>query len=150
VTNLEGRIEAVIFDLDDTLINWGGQAITWEQFFGPRTNTIHRYLCEDGHKLPSADEFYSIIDQATRATWEEAKKTWIIPSIGDMLLQVFIDLGLDVDRIDIHQILVVYDWAPLPGVVPYDDTHVVLQEIRNRGYKIGLLSNVPGRQINSG
>lgn len=141
MTNLEGRIEAVIFDLDDTLINWGGQAITWEQFFGPRTNTIHRYLCEDGHKLPPADEFYSIIDQATRATWEEAKKTWIIPSIGDMLLQVFIDLGLDVDRIDIHQILVVYDWAPLPGVVPYDDTHVVLQEIRNRGYKIGLLTN---------
>ena len=136
-----GRIEAVIFDLDDTLIDWGGQSITWEQFFGPRTNTIHRYLVDSNHKLPPADEFYSIIDQATRSTWEEAKKTWIIPSIGDMLLKIFIDLGLDVDRIDINQILVVYDWGPLPGVVPYPDTIPVLEELRHRGYKIGLLTN---------
>lgn len=136
-----GRIEAVIFDLDDTLTDWGGQAITWEQFFGQRTNTIHRFLSESNHKLPPVDEFYTIIDQATRNTWEEAKKTWIIPSIGDMMLQVFIDLGLDIDRIDIHEILVIYDWGPLPGVVPYADTIPVLEELRDRGYKIGLLTN---------
>jgi len=141
VANRQGHIEAVIFDLDDTLIDWGGQAITWDQFFGPRTNAIHRHLCEQNHHLPPADEFYAIIDQATRATWEEAKKTWIIPSIGDMLLHIFIDLGLDVDRIDIHQILVIYDWGPLPGVAPFEDTIQVLEELRRRGYKIGLLTN---------
>jgi putative hydrolase of the HAD superfamily len=141
VTTSRGRIEAVIFDLDDTLIDWGGQAITWEQFFGPRTHAIHRYLTECGHRLPPADEFYSIIDLATRNTWEEAKKSWIIPSIGDMLLHVFVDLGLDTDRIDIGEILIIYDWGPLPGVVPYDDTIPVLKELRNRGYKIGLLTN---------
>jgi putative hydrolase of the HAD superfamily len=134
-------IEAVIFDLDDTLIDWGGQAITWEQFFGPRTKKIHSHLVALNHELPPFDDFYVIVDQATRATWEEAKKTWKIPSIGDMLLQIFIDLGLDVDRIDIHEILVIYDWGPLPGVVPYEDTIPVLEELRKRGYKIGLLTN---------
>lgn len=57
------------------------------------------------------------------------------------MLQVFIDLGLDIDRIDIHEILVIYDWGPLPGVVPYADTIPVLEELRDRGYKIGLLTN---------
>lgn len=136
-----GPIEAVIFDLDDTLIDWGRQAITWEQFFGPRTNKIHRYLSDSSHQLPPEAEFYKIIDQATRATWEEAKKTWIIPSIGDMLLKVFTDLDLEIDRIDIHEILVIYDWGPLPGVVPFQDTIPVLEELRRRGYKIGLLTN---------
>lgn len=135
------QIDAVIFDLDDTLIDWGGQAITWDQFFGPRTNRIHLYLSEGGYNLPSPDEFYRVIDQATRDVWEEAKKTWVIPSIGDMLLEVFADLGVDIEQIDIDEILDIYDWGPLPGVVPYQDTIQVLSEIRRRGYKIGLLTN---------
>jgi putative hydrolase of the HAD superfamily len=136
-----GSIAAVIFDLDDTLIDWGGQAITWEQFFGPRTNAIHRYLSERGHELPSADEFYDLIHQATLDQWEQAKRTWEISSLGMMLVDIFASLGLDMDRIDIEEILVVYDWRPLPGVVPYADTIDVLRQIRERGYKIGLVTN---------
>ena len=136
-----GPIEAVIFDLDDTLIDWGGQSITWEQFFGPRTNAIHGYLSGQNQNLPPADEFYAIIDQATRATWEKAKKTWIIPTIGEMLLEVFEDLGLDTSQIDMEEVLEIYDWGPLPGVKPYKDTIPVLEELRRRGYKIGLMTN---------
>jgi putative hydrolase of the HAD superfamily len=64
-----------------------------------------------------------------------------MPSISEMMLQVFENLGLDLDRIDMHEVLLVYDWRPLPGVVPYDDTFEVLEELKCRGYKIGLLTN---------
>ncbi|MCP4417004.1 MAG: HAD family hydrolase, partial [Chloroflexi bacterium] len=38
-------------------------------------------------------------------------------------------------------ILCVYDWTPLPGVVPFDDTLAVLDYLKKSGYKIGLITN---------
>jgi HAD superfamily hydrolase (TIGR01509 family) len=135
------QIEAVIFDLDDTLIDWADAAMTWQEFARPRTDKVHHYLIDRGHILPQPDAFYGIVDMAMFETWEEAKKTYQIQSISQMLLGVFERLGLDISQIDMNEVLRVYNWGPLPGVKPFPDTKSVLLEIRQRGYKVGLLTN---------
>lgn len=135
------HIEAVIFDLDDTLISWAEPALGWDEFTRPKSDNIYHFLSEAGYQLPAADDFHATIGQAIRDTWSEAKKTWTIPSMGEVLFQVFADLGLDCSQLNVEEVLRVYDWGPVPGVVPYEDAIPVLAELRRRGYKLGLLTN---------
>jgi putative hydrolase of the HAD superfamily len=135
------RIEAVLFDLDDTLIDWAGVSVTYEEYFHPRVSRLHDLLTDKGYELPPTSEFQSILDQAISDTWEEAKKTWVIKSYGDILSQVLLNLGLIVEGIDIDELLRVFDCGAWPGVVNFPDTIPVLEELRTRGYKIGLLTN---------
>ena len=135
------RIEAVLFDLDDTLIDWANIEASREEFYQPRVKRLHDYLTGLGLDLPKVDKFQSIIDQAIFATWEEAKKTWSIRSYGDVLDQVLLGIGLDVDGLDTNEMLRIFGWDPWPGVVVFPDTISVLEELRDRGYELGLLTN---------
>lgn len=134
-------IEAIVFDLDDTLIDWAQPTVTREDFYQPRIAAIHSYITQSGHTLPPVDDFFQIVDEAITAAWTEAKVNWEIPSFGDVLCLVFVNLGLDVSRIDINEVLRVFDWQPRPGVILFPDTIAVLQELRQRGYKIGMVTN---------
>lgn len=134
-------IEAIVFDLDDTLIDWAQPTITREDFYQPRIAAIHSHITQSGHTLPPVDEFFQIVDEAITAAWTEAKKDWEIPSFGDVLCLILDNLGLDVNQIDINKILRVFDWQPRPGVVLFPDTIPVLQELHQRGYKIGMVTN---------
>lgn len=135
------KIDTVIFDLDDTLIDWAEPSLTWTEFTRPKVEEVRRYLLGCGHYLPEADKFHEIVDAAMRQTWADAMEDWLIPSMGEVLCRIFADLGLDPERIDISEVLRRYDWGPVPGVVPYPDTRQVLATLRQNGYKIGLLTN---------
>lgn len=134
-------VEAIVFDLDDTLIDWAQPTVSREDFYRPRIAAIHSHMTISGHTLPPVDEFYQIVDEAIIAAWTDAKKTWKIPSFGDVLCLVFTGLGIDAGRVDINEVLHVFDWQPRPGVVPFPDTIPVLQELRRRDYKIGMVTN---------
>ena len=135
------RIDTVIFDLDDTLIDWSNQAVSWQDFAQPRTENVRRFLIESGYGMPPAQEFYTRIDVAISLLWNKAKETCLIQSIGDMLFDELVKMGHDVRSLDMRALLEKYDWQPFPGVQPFDDTHTVLQILQEKGYKIGLLTN---------
>jgi putative hydrolase of the HAD superfamily len=135
------RIEAVLFDLDDTLIDWADVTVSRDEYYRPRVRRLRDFLMDKGYELPPASEFQSILDQAIFATWEEAKKTWIIKSYGAIFSQVLLNMGLIIEGLDIDELLRLFDWNAWPGVVNFPDTIPVLEELRWRGYKIGLLTN---------
>lgn len=135
------RILAVLFDLDDTLISWERPLADRETFYLPRIEKVHAYLTEAGHSLPSCHEFWEAIDQAVMAMWAEAKLTLRITSLGRLLEQLLENLGLDTSRLDVDQVLRVFDWAPRPGVTLFPETLPVLNALRDDGYKTGLLTN---------
>ena len=135
------RFEAVLFDLDDTLISWAHPTTSREDFYLPRVEKVHAYLSDAGYVLPSCPEFWNHLNTAITTMWGKAKKTWRITSLGRLLGQVFEDLGLETDELDVDQVLRVFDWAPRPGVELFPDTLPVLDTLRRQEYKIGLLTN---------
>jgi putative hydrolase of the HAD superfamily len=134
-------IKAVIFDLDDTLISWSEPSVEWDEFHLGRVELIHSYLAGEGHSLPETKEFHHFIRDRLRQTWDNARGEWVIPSFDKVLRQIFTDLNLDVDRVDMQTVLERYNWGPFPGVVLFEDAIPVLEELRRRGYKIGLVTN---------
>jgi len=134
-------IRAVLFDLDDTLISWERPLDTDEAFYLPRVEKVHAYLTANGHEMPPFNELWEAINQAIMAMWAEAKRTWHVTSLGQLLEQLFEDLGLDNGRLDIDQVLRVLDWAPRPGVELFPETLPVLNGLRQKGYRTGLLTN---------
>lgn len=135
------KIEAVIFDMDDTLISWSDPTVDWEEFHLGRVEQVHHYLVENGQNPPEINEFHEFIRDRIRQIWDNARGKWVIPSIGEVMYQILVELDVDISQVNMRALLEIYNWGVFPGVVPFDDTHSVLEELRKRGYKIGLVTN---------
>ncbi len=135
------RIKGVIFDLDDTLIDWSGKAVGWREFMGPKIANVHSYLSRQGLPVPPAEELGELIHEKSQAVWEKATETWEGARLVDALALAFEEVGLPVEQIDLDAVMRAYEWEPFPGVTPFPDTHEVLERLRAQGYKIGLITN---------
>ena len=91
---LTRQIEAVIFDLDDTLISWSDPAVTWDEFSFGRVNQVRDYLVERGYHPPETKEFHQHFLQRMRQTWDSARVDWIIPSMPELMHQILLGQGL--------------------------------------------------------
>ncbi|MEM9777427.1 MAG: HAD family hydrolase [Chloroflexota bacterium] len=135
------RIKAVIFDLDDTLIDWSGFSISYRELVEPAYGRIYAHLGNKGFKLPDLSAFGQMAMESVIHEWQEAKKTFAGANFGDALQATLKKCGIDSEQVDLIELMKVYEWGAAPGVEPYPDTHDVLTHIKNSGYKIGLITN---------
>lgn len=135
------QIRAVLFDMDDTLLDWSGQTGSYTELIRPNVDNMYEYLAADGHKLPERDEFARCYREVVVEQWGEAKKTWNSVHFPGTLEICFRRLGLDLDKIDLERVMRAYDNRPLPGVALFPDAIEVLQTLREQGYKVALVTN---------
>ncbi len=135
------KIEAILFDLDDTLIDWSGMEVAWEDLNRPLVDNIYDHLAQLGNTLPERAVFYQSFLRRVQEVWDEASDSLLGPEFGEALRRVCSDAGLDPALVDLESLMQVYDWRPMPGVVPYPDTVMVLQALHEAGYALGLVTN---------
>jgi putative hydrolase of the HAD superfamily len=135
------RIEAVIFDLDDTLIDWSKKTVHGMDISRQHIGNVYRHLQAGGHRLPEENDFFISFREVVIHSWGEAKKVWAGVNFAQVLQQTFSSIGLTLDQINLDEVMHVYDWQPVPGVVPYENTLMVLETLKQQGYKIGLITN---------
>ena len=135
------RIKAVLFDMDDTLIDWSGVTVDVTAVETRHLQNIYRYLTHLAHQLPPFPDFFDQFRETMFAAWSHAKKDWTGVSFAQVLKTLFVSCGLEADKIDMEAALRAYDWGLIPGVVPFDDTLSVLEHLKNDGYKLGLITN---------
>ena len=135
------RIKAVIFDLDDTLIDWSGLQLSFRDYVAPSYNNIHQHLVDLGFKMPPIDEMQKIAYDCVVAEWTEKKKTYAGANFGDALIAMLKRCGINPAQVNLTELMEAYDNQPAPGVEPYPDTHKVLTQLKLNDYKIGLITN---------
>jgi HAD superfamily hydrolase (TIGR01509 family) len=134
-------IKAVIFDIDNTLLDWSARRVGW-------------FTDADGHikHLAKAARAFDphVSDsqiEALVAAFREEQRTIIAedieeaPHLGRMIARHLHGVGITNEVMPETDVLEAYNWVTTPDVFPFPDVPDVLGELGHRGYRLGLITN---------
>ncbi len=132
-------IRAAIFDLGGTLVDWPG----WDED-APRRWAIsydHLTSLRADAALPSRDQYVRAMREAELRHWRRVEQElWSGPPT-EVVREGFRRLGYTVDDDTLLAALDGYARAVDGWAVAFPDARSTLQTLRERGYRLGLLSN---------
>lgn len=137
-------LKAVIFDMDDTLLDWSNQDIDWAAFHAQHTSYVLDYVQSTVPNVIDSvdvDDVCSVMLNLTRAAWKTARETLRAPHIGAILMDTFQEFGVPADALRLDDLVNAYQWKPQAGVRPFADVPAALQLLRDNNIKIGLITN---------
>ena len=133
-------VRAVIFDLGGTLIDWPD----WDEDIERRWALSYDYLVSKlpGNHWPARESYVLAMRQAEKNHWVQVEKRQASSKPSDVILDGFARLGQQ--AVSEQEVLVALDgyahavdgWA-----IVFPDARQTLMTLRERGYKVGLLSN---------
>ena len=136
------QLKGVLFDLDDTLIDWSGVSLGWRELEAARLSRVLSFLNPKqsrGHiELDQLVELYS---ELTRAAWTNARMSLRAPNMPKILLATLTAMGIAQAEQFVEEILAAYDWKVVPGTAVFPDVVPILEMLRPLGIKLGIVTN---------
>jgi putative hydrolase of the HAD superfamily len=132
-------IEAVIFDLGGTLLDWPG----WVPDSPRRWGLSYDYLVEGlpDNRWPSREDYVRAMGEAEAAHWKRVDEEWWSGPPSGLLADGFRRLGVHVRERELVAALDGYARAVDGWAVVFPDSRSTLQALRREGFRLGLLSN---------
>ncbi len=136
------QLKAVLFDFDDTLIDWSGVQLGWREIEAPRLARVLALFEQAGAPAPfPLERLVKRYTRRSREAWIEARATLIAPRMPAILLETLSELGIaDAENLA-DEILAAYDWNVVPGTVVFPDVPPMLRQLRSAGLKLGIVTN---------
>ncbi len=134
-------LKAILFDLDDTLIDWSGFGRQWESRERKLLTGVFDYIGRDVHPLGKFQLLVDNFGTASRTAWENGRSSLQAPHIGKVLVEALVNSGVPADLLDEKRCLEAYGWDAAPGVVVFPDVPPALKLFREKGIKIGIVTN---------
>ncbi len=136
------QLKGVLFDFDDTLIDWSGVQLSWRALEAERLASIEAYLKQkiDGLTL-DIDQLSDDFWRRTSRAWGEARVSLRAPRLPQLLLASLKAAGVDTAALDETALLQAYSWGAVPGTVVFPDVPPMLEMLRARGIKLGIVTN---------
>lgn len=135
-------IKAVLFDLDDTLIDWSGFKGNWWELEPIHLRRVYQYITSEVHPLKvNSEGFVEEFSKRSRAGWNAARDSLISPHLGKLLTDTLHALGVPKAHIDHDRILSEYRWEAAEGTVAFPEVPKVLEKLRSHGFELGIITN---------
>lgn len=134
-------LKAILFDLDDTLIDWSFFEADWERIESKHLNALHAHLTETIKPFCEVEAFRKEFSRRTRSAWSDARSTLDAPHLGRILVQTVLSFGLLESDIDERDCLEAYQWGAVEGTYPFPDVVDALINLRERGIRTGIVTN---------
>lgn len=136
-------LKAVLFDLDQTLINWDNVE-PWESYQLGRMSAVYNLVDKNMHPLASLvpEDLCAVFMERMESDWKRGAQTFQPPNVIKGMAATLQACGVPADRLDLEAVMRLYfDW-PLPqGECAYPDARAVLTELREHGVELGIVTN---------
>lgn len=136
------KLKGILFDFDDTLIDWSGVDLDWREVETKRLSGVHTYINQ--HIQPLDATIEALVKQFmdnTREAWTEGRNTLRAPHTPNILYNTLLELGLHADKLDRDAILDAYGWGVVDGTTVFPDVPQMLDKLTANKVKIGIVTN---------
>ncbi len=135
-------LKAVLFDLDNTLIDWDATE-SWQEFGLRRMTELRDLIHAQMFPLPHLDAFtmFTTFVQEMDQAWSTSSDTLIAPDFKRALAATLSAHDIPVDRLDLDVLMRAYRWGLVEGERLYPDVLEVLPVLRARGIELGIVTN---------
>lgn len=134
-------LKAVLFDLDDTLIDWSGFERQWEARERILLRGVFDYICDEVHPLTDFEGMITEFMSRTQQAWEDARSNLRAPNIGAVMVGALTALGVPPERLNERRCLDAYRWGAAPGTRIFPDVSDALTTLRENGVQVGIVTN---------
>lgn len=134
------NLRAVIFDLDDTLLDWSGFQGDWASLERRHIQGVIDHLLALGHTTVDATTFAAEFQQRTMTAWHNARSSLKAPNVGAVLLDTIAHFGVAAD-LDAQAVLEAYRWGAVDGTTPFPEVREVMKTLHDAGIKVGIVTN---------
>ncbi|MBN1963240.1 MAG: HAD-IA family hydrolase [Anaerolineae bacterium] len=134
-------LKAVIFDMDDTLLNWEARRLDWSEYENNHLRGVFTYLAAAGHPLSDAEAFVAEAVRRTEEAWASVGEDLRAPHVGDTLIETAVALGIPRHQLDKQALLRAYGWTGMPGVHTFPEVPDLIERLRGHGIKLGIVTN---------
>lgn len=134
-------LKAIIFDLDDTLIDWSGFSRDWESRERDHLQGVFEFVSSEIHPL---DDFSALVREfmyRTQQAWENARQNLIAPNVGRVMVEALAGLGVPAQALDERRCLEAYRWGAVPGVTVFPEVVDTLHLLRAQGLRFAIVTN---------
>lgn len=137
------RIRGVLFDMDDTLIDWSEyhQGGDWRATERPHLRKLYDFVQNQHGKLnASFDAFANYYNSRVREAWSDARTSLRAPHLGLVVMDCLAHFGYS-GRLSMDECLRAYEWGVIERVHVFADTIPALSELTARGIALGIVTN---------
>jgi putative hydrolase of the HAD superfamily len=134
-------LKAILFDLDDTLIDWTHFDSNWEAVESPYLRGVYDYLCQTADFPHTLETYIEAYVDHIRDAWMSARSSLIAPHIGRVLVKAAVSLGVAEEVLDIDASLKAFGWGAIPGTHVFPDVIEGLTLLRDCGIHLGIVTN---------
>jgi len=132
-------VDGILFDLGSTLLEY--ETIPWDELNLNCVKAGYEYLGQAGYNVPSLDDFtraYLELRSSYREHAAASLKEWVVVDLAAELLK---SAGVNGDRNLAQDYFEAYARPLAEQVIMFADVPTVLQRLKTKGKKIGLVSN---------
>ncbi len=134
-------LKAVLFDLDDTLIDWSDSDFDWAELSQQRLGAMLARLQHNGQRPPALEQISHDYQQRTLEAWAAGRMSLRAPHLGRILADTLAAAGASAELLDEETLLRAHPWSTFPGVVLFEDVPDLLQLLHDNDIRVGLVTN---------
>lgn len=135
------QLKAVLFDLDDTLIDWSGFDGDYFELEKPHFESLRAHVIGNGYELPPVEALIDTFRDLAMAAWEHGRETMISPHLPRLLQETLTQHDVPPDAFELDKIVEVYRWGKVRGTTVFDEVPHTLEALLGENVQIGIVTN---------